>query len=133
MEISVRRGQQRRCVDCIGRHIKMKMAALAMPWSLIAGILDSSPIQTWVATEIIKEVGLEEKDHPIIQGILQYLASGKDFDGHTWANTIASNNNVPHAPWWDYDPAAEASYNPTRKSDYVYFEICGIGKAGSLP
>ena len=74
---------------------------------------DSSPIQTWVATEIIKEVGLEEKDHPIIQGILQYLASGKDFDGHTWANTIASNNNVPHAPWWDYDPAAEASYNPT--------------------
>ena len=31
---------------------------------------DSSPIQTWVATEIIKEVGLEEKDHPIIQGIL---------------------------------------------------------------
>lgn len=74
---------------------------------------DSSPIQTWVATEIIKEVGLEEKDHPIIQGILQYLASEKDFDGHTWANTIASNNNVPHAPWWDYDPAAEASYNPT--------------------
>lgn len=73
----------------------------------------SSPIQTWVAAEIIREIGLEDKNHPVVQGILQYLASGKDFDGHTWANTIASNNDAPHAPWWEYASGAETSYNPT--------------------
>ncbi len=74
---------------------------------------DSSPVQTWVATEIVREIDLEDKTHPVIQGILRYLASGKDFDGHTWANTIASNNDYPHAEWWNYDPALEPSYNPT--------------------
>lgn len=74
---------------------------------------DSSPIQTWVATEIIHEIGLEDKGHPVVQGILRYLSSGKDFDGHTWANTIASNNDAPHAPWWEHAPTAEPSYNPT--------------------
>lgn len=73
----------------------------------------SSPIQTWVATEIIHEIGLEDKEHPIVQGLLRYLSSGKDFDGHTWANTILSNNDAPHAPWWEYVPTAEPSYNPT--------------------
>ncbi len=74
---------------------------------------DSSPIQTWVATEIIHEIGLGDQGHPVVQGILRYLSSGKDFDGHTWANTIASNNRAPHAPWWEHVPAAEPSYNPT--------------------
>ena len=74
---------------------------------------NSSPIQTWAATKIIREINLEEKEHPVIQGILNYLSSGKDFDGHTWANTIPSNNNFPHAPWWSYDPTQESTYNPT--------------------
>ena len=38
---------------------------------------NSSPVQTWVATEIIKEINLNDKNHPIIQGILNYLSSGK--------------------------------------------------------
>ncbi len=74
---------------------------------------DSSPIQTWTATQIIKEINLEDKEHPIIQGILNYLSSGKDFDGHTWANAIPTNNDHPHAPWWGYYSAPETTYNPT--------------------
>lgn len=74
---------------------------------------NSSPVQTWVATEIIKEIKLEDKNHPIIQGILKYLSSGKDFDGHTWSNTVATNNDYPHAPWWSFEPSPEISYNPT--------------------
>lgn len=73
----------------------------------------SSPVQTWTATQIIKEINLEDKEHPIIQGILNYLSSGKDFDGHTWANTIPTNNDYPHAPWWTFDPDQETTYNPT--------------------
>ena len=74
---------------------------------------ESSPLQTWAATEIIREIDLKEKEHPIIQGILRYLESGKDFDGHRWINTIPSNDRYPHAPWWNYVPAEEINYNPT--------------------
>lgn len=74
---------------------------------------NSSPVQTWVASRIINEINLEDKNHPLIQGILKYLASGVDFDGHTWLNSIESNNDHPHAPWWSYDPGAEFTYNPT--------------------
>ena len=74
---------------------------------------NSSPVQTWTATQIIKEINLEDKEHPIIQGILKYLSSGLDFDGHTWANSVPTNEEYPHAPWWGFDPSAETTYNPT--------------------
>jgi len=74
---------------------------------------NSSPVQTWGATRIINEVNLEDKSHPIIRGILKYLGAGVHFDGHTWANSIPTNNNYPHAPWWSFDPDSEPTYNPT--------------------
>lgn len=74
---------------------------------------NSSPVQTWVATKIIKEIDLKDKNHQVIQGILNYLSSGKDFDGHTWSNTVVTNNNYPHASWWNFEPNEEISYNPT--------------------
>jgi hypothetical protein len=49
---------------------------------------NSSPMQTWVATEIIKEINLKDKNHPIIQGILNYLSSREGFDGHTWSYMV---------------------------------------------
>lgn len=73
----------------------------------------SSPVQTWAATAVLREVGLEDPHHPIIRGIVGYLSSGADFDGHLWRNTIPSNNDWPHAPWWACDPEPERSYNPT--------------------
>lgn len=74
---------------------------------------NSAPVQAWVATEIIKETKLKDKAHPLIQGILRYLDSGKDFNGHTWLNTIPSNDGYPHAPWWNYEVDEAVSYNPT--------------------
>lgn len=74
---------------------------------------NSSPVQTWTATEIIKEIQLDDAEHPIVRGILRYLASTEDFDGHIWLNTIRSNNDYPHAPWWNYAPPQELTYNPT--------------------
>lgn len=73
----------------------------------------SSPVQTWAATEIIREIHLDEKEHPIIQGILHYLETSKDFDGHSWSNTIPSNDLYPHAPWWNHTSDSEINYNPT--------------------
>jgi hypothetical protein len=63
---------------------------------------NSSPIQTWAAAEILKEIDITDKDNHIVQGILAYLESGKDFDGHYWGNVVPTNNDYPHAPWWEH-------------------------------
>ncbi|OKP70675.1 hypothetical protein A3842_24350 [Paenibacillus sp. P3E] len=76
---------------------------------------NSSPIQTWNATEILREIGFVDTLHPIIQGILKYLANEKDFNGQFWYNTVRSNNDYPHAPWWhtESDSTCHNDYNPT--------------------
>lgn len=73
----------------------------------------SSPVQTWAATKIMKEVHLEDASHPLIQGVLRYLQTTEDFDGHVWFNAIHTNNDYPHAPWWDDHGVRELNYNPT--------------------
>jgi hypothetical protein len=77
---------------------------------------NSSPIQTWTATEILREVGCKVKNQPIRRRILHYLASGTDFDGHYWFQGVPTNNDYPHAPWWGCpDPYAPSpnDYAPT--------------------
>lgn len=76
----------------------------------------SSPIQTWATTEILREIGCDDPSHPIIEGILGYLASGQDFvaERRYWLNTLPSNNDYPHAVWWTYKEDEEQyGYNPT--------------------
>ena len=77
---------------------------------------NSSPIQTWAATEILREINFTDNTHPIIKGILKYLSSGLDFDTEhqQWLNTVPSNNDYPHAIWWTYKAGeVEFKYNPT--------------------
>lgn len=76
---------------------------------------NSAPIQTWVATEILREIDFTDNSHPIVQGILNYLASGKDFNGKYWLNVIESNKDYPHAPWWygTKEETGHDDYNPT--------------------
>lgn len=76
---------------------------------------NSSPIQTWAATEILREIGFADDTHPIIMGILQYLESGKNFGGKFWYNAIKSNKDYPHASWWhsESDSTCREDYNPT--------------------
>ena len=76
---------------------------------------NSTPLQTWAATQIIKEINLDDKNHPVIKGILNYLSYNDEFDGHRWngLNTVVTNDNYPHAPWWSYSKKQELTYNPT--------------------
>lgn len=60
--------------------------------------LNSSPMQTWAATETLQEIDLADKNHPIIEGILNYFSSGQDFEGRVWYNPGKYNNDYPHAP-----------------------------------
>ncbi|SEO91501.1 Prenyltransferase and squalene oxidase repeat-containing protein [Amphibacillus marinus] len=74
---------------------------------------NSTPIQTWAATEILYELAINDRQHPIIEKVLAYLASEEDFNGKYWKNTVNSNNDYPHAPWWHDTASNTLSYNPT--------------------
>lgn len=103
---------------------------------------DSSPIQTWTATELLKEIDFTDASHPVIQNILRYLDSEKDFDTehNQWLNVIPSNNDYPCAVWWKYgENGSEFKYNPTaalagfaiRYADpdsRLYQKCCGIAR-----
>jgi hypothetical protein len=89
---------------------------------------NSSPIQTYAAIEILKEIDFTQKGHPMIQGILKYLDSGADFSGGIWLNTVTSNNDYPHAPWWHTQSVSTShdNYNPTAGliGFVLYFADC---------
>lgn len=81
---------------------------------------NSSPIQTLTACGVLREIGFNDGSHPIVQGILRYLASGADFSQQAgqWLNSVPSNNEFPHAVWWSFDPNRKPEddplpYNPT--------------------
>ena len=73
---------------------------------------NSSPIQTWAAVEILREIGFDDKNHETIRGILRYLDSGKDFSHGVWQNCVPTNNDYPCAPWWRWS-GDDGHYNPT--------------------
>ena len=91
---------------------------------------NSSPIQTWAATEILWEIGFDDPEHPMVQSILRYLGSGADFDGQIWHKTIPSNNEYPGASWWNYTPSKEIDYNPT--AALAGFVLCFAPKNSGL-
>lgn len=74
---------------------------------------DSSPLQTWAATEILREIGWTDGNHPLVQGILRYLESKAYFDGRHWPFCVPGNNDFPHAPWWTFTEGATDDDNPT--------------------
>lgn len=99
---------------------------------------NSSPIQTNAAADLLWEIGFSEPDHPVITGILQYLDRSPGFNGRMWTKIISSNDDYPHAPWWqtstqnmdkiEYNPsAALAGFGlcySERKSEL--FEKCSL-------
>lgn len=77
---------------------------------------ESAPLQTWKAIGVLREIDMTDGTHPIIQGILRYLESGKDFDREKrqWLNCVPSTNHYPHAIWWEYQEGEDLFiYNPT--------------------
>lgn len=102
--------------------------------------VNSTPISTWYATEILSEIDFTDKNHPILQGILKYLGSGKDFIDGKWLNTVPSNNNYPHAIWWECNNESGVPLdNPTvalagflirfaDKNSIIYEQACRIAK-----
>lgn len=93
---------------------------------------NSTSIQTWTATQILKEIDLRDNKHPMIQGILRYLGSGKDFKEGRWSGTNITSNDYPHAPWWhtESDSVSHTDYNPT--ASLAGFIVCYTSKDSKL-
>lgn len=103
-----------------------------------------SPIQTWTATEILREIEFTDSTHPIMAEIMRYLENTKDFNSQYWYANVKSNNDFPRAPWWGYsdDPNHRCNhYNPTaclagfiirfadRDSEIFRLGFCIVGEA----
>ncbi len=73
----------------------------------------STPVGTWAAIRILKETVMNDPEHPLIQGILDYLRSEDSFMDGKWLNTVPSNNLYPHAVWWHCGCKGDPDDNPT--------------------
>ena len=51
--------------------------------------------------------GFPDKNHPIVKGVLKYLASGEYLTETGWICGLPSNLDYSHAPWFGYDPQNE--------------------------
>lgn len=73
---------------------------------------NSTPIAVWEACRILKELECLHSTNPQVQGILRYLASGKEFSEGKWFNQVPSTVSYPHAIWWE-SPVGVPADNPT--------------------
>lgn len=63
---------------------------------------NSTPITTNHAIKLLHQINFTDMSHPIYQGIWKYLKSGAAMTEYGWCFTIPSNDDYPHAPWWNY-------------------------------
>lgn len=73
---------------------------------------NSTPIAVWEACRILRELECLHSTNPQVQGILRYLASGKEFSEGKWFNQVPSTVSYPHAIWWE-SPVGVPADNPT--------------------
>ncbi|HKM42799.1 MAG TPA: hypothetical protein VJZ70_02300 [Limnochordia bacterium] len=74
----------------------------------------SSPMATWMAGQILVEVGASLKDS-IVQHLVSYLINTPQVQPGMWPSVLPENNLYPHAPWWRWEEDAQASwmFNPS--------------------
>lgn len=89
----------------------------------------STPIQTWTAAQILREVDFVDRKHPLVEGLLTYLERRAEFDGHFWPRTLSSNNDYPRAPWWTHSDGEASTYNPTASLAAFYVRSGDPGSA----
>ena len=67
---------------------------------------NSTPYTTFHAVNILSEIQFTDVSHPVYKGIFKYLYSEKDLMEYGWRFSVPSNDDFPHAPWWNYNEEA---------------------------
>lgn len=62
---------------------------------------NSIPLHANGANSIIREIGWTDQSHPMIRKLIKWYESGACFNGKSWDIVVPSNNDYPHAPWWE--------------------------------
>lgn len=73
----------------------------------------STPVATWSAVEILREIGFPAEAERMIRQTVRYLGETDDYCDNRWRATVAENETHPHAPWWSYAEDDGFRYNPT--------------------
>jgi len=76
---------------------------------------NSSPIATNDAIITLSRVNALDRNSDIVKGIVCYLESHDSFDEDKkrWLFAIDSNNDYPHAIWWEKKGDGISSFNPS--------------------
>ena len=71
----------------------------------------SSPIQSWRATLVLREIDCYDPGEPVVRALTDYLL--RTNESGKWKALIPGNDEYPHAPWWHYRKEEEFwGYNP---------------------
>ncbi len=74
----------------------------------------SSPIATWMAGQILIEVGASLED-AIVEKLVSYVMKTPQMAPGMWQTVLPENNEYPHASWWHWreDCQADWVFNPS--------------------
>lgn len=75
---------------------------------------NSSPMATWLAGQILMEIGAEPNEK-IVKSMISYLANTNDKETGMWSSVLPENNLYPHAPWWHWREEVQLNwmFNPS--------------------
>ena len=93
---------------------------------------NSTPLHSGTAGDIIREIGFDNPNHPVIQKLLGWYASGEHFNGKSWNITVDSNNNYPHAPWWHTESVSSCHTDYNGTAQIAGFIVRYAEKGGEL-
>ncbi|PEJ59977.1 hypothetical protein CN692_04085 [Bacillus sp. AFS002410] len=73
----------------------------------------SSPMATWAAGQILKEIDADA-DHPMVKSMIEYLLKTYKLKTGMWDSVLPETNDYPHAPWWHWTEGVQENwmYNP---------------------
>ncbi|WMJ85652.1 hypothetical protein [Anaerocolumna sp. MB42-C2] len=63
----------------------------------------STPYNAQFVTRILRQIDFYDTAHPVYRGLFRYLENTEHKDSYGWYFVIPSNDNYPHARWWDYN------------------------------
>lgn len=71
----------------------------------------STPYTTFHALSQMNLVGYRDQTHPVFLGAVRYFNSGANLTEQGWRFTVPGTDAYPHAPWWAYNEADNATEN----------------------